>query len=164
MKNLLPFMFALLPVLAPDAGGSGGSSGTIDLASWIEKLNAEPEGKKRNEIVAGLCKEKSLKIGDAWKLLKEAGFNPQAVSGKAGTESEQDTEAPAEGAGGNPPSPESQEETGLALLRHKTRYPKYRCAGLVLTQKAEAYQVTQSQLEKLRHDPWVVIEKEAPPQ
>ena len=48
-------------------------------------------------------------------------------------------------------------------LRHKTRYPKYRCAGLVLTQKPETCQVTESQLEKLRRDPWVVIEKENAP-
>lgn len=54
-------------------------------------------------------------------------------------------------------------KTEPALLRHKTQYPKYRCAGLVLTQKPETYQVTATQLEKLRRDPWVVIGKEAAP-
>jgi hypothetical protein len=47
-----------------------------------------------------------------------------------------------------------------AVIRHKTQYPKYRCASLILTQKPEAYRVTEAQLEKLRRDPWVVIEKE----
>jgi hypothetical protein len=109
-----------------------------ELAPWINRLNAEPDGKKRNEIVAELCKEKSLKIGDAWKFLKEAGFNPK-------------------------PGPEKPEGAGAIstepfTIRHKTPYPKYRCAGLVLTQKPEACQVTGAQLEKLRSDPWVVIE------
>jgi hypothetical protein len=109
-----------------------------ELVPWIERLNAEPDGKKRNEIVAELCKEKSLKIGDAWKFLKEAGFNPK-------------------------PGPEKSEgaETKPAVIRHKTPYSKYHCAGLVLSQKPETYQVTEAQLEKLRSDPWVVIEKEA---
>jgi hypothetical protein len=146
-----------------------------ELSPWIEKLNAEPDGKKRAEIVAGLCKEKSLKTGDAWKLLKEAGFDPKAVPGspekpagvdgganppdggpdKAKAESEAQAKAAEEEA--------ANAKTEPALLRHKTQYPKYRCAGLVLTQKAETYQVTESQLEKLRTDPWVVVEKEAAP-
>ncbi|MDR1252387.1 MAG: hypothetical protein LBK62_09490 [Treponema sp.] len=52
-------------------------------------------------------------------------------------------------------------ETRPVVLRHKTPYSKYRCAGLVLTQKAETCQVTEAQLEKLRSDPWVVIEKDS---
>ena len=43
---------------------------------WVERMKAEPDGKKRNEIVAELCKENGLKTGDALKLLKEAGFDP----------------------------------------------------------------------------------------
>jgi hypothetical protein len=35
-----------------------------------------------------------------------------------------------------------------------------RCTGLVLTKKLETYQVTEAQLEKLRSDPWVVIEQD----
>jgi hypothetical protein len=54
-------------------------------------------------------------------------------------------------------------ETKTVLIRHKTPYPKYRCAGLVLTQRPEARQVTETQLEKLRNDPWVVIDKEPEP-
>ena len=46
-------------------------------------------------------------------------------------------------------------------LRHKTEYPKYRRAGLVLSQKAEAYEVSASQLAALKSDKWIeVIEKE----
>ena len=46
-------------------------------------------------------------------------------------------------------------KTMSGLVRHKTKYPKYRCAGLVLTQKPETYQVTEAQWERLRRDPWV---------
>jgi DNA mismatch repair ATPase MutL len=48
------------------------------IAPWLERLNAEPDGKKRNGIVAEMCKEHGLRIGDAWKLLKEAGFDPKS--------------------------------------------------------------------------------------
>jgi hypothetical protein len=115
---------------------------TEQLTPWIEKLNAEVDGKKRSSIVAKMCEENSLKIGDAWKLLKEAGFDPK-TSAQAGT-----------GAGAD-----AQAETKPALIRHKTQYQKYRCAGLILTQKLESYQVTEAQLKKLEHDPWVVIKK-----
>jgi hypothetical protein len=43
------------------------------------------------------------------------------------------------------------------MLRHMTEFPGYRCAGLVLTQKATAHEVTEEQLAKLKKDPWVVI-------
>jgi hypothetical protein len=100
------------------------------LKPWIEKLNAA-EKKDRNAVVAELCKAEGLNISDAWKLLKGAGADGKAKPEKA---------APAQ-------------------LRHKTRYPRYRCAGLALTQKAETYRVSEAQLEKLRRDPWVVIEE-----
>jgi membrane protein involved in colicin uptake len=47
------------------------------------------------------------------------------------------------------------EKTVPVQIRHKTEYPKYRCAGLLLTQKPETYEVTAVQLEKLERDPWV---------
>jgi hypothetical protein len=50
-------------------------------------------------------------------------------------------------------------ETKPVLIRHKTPYQKYRCAGLLLTQKPETCQVTEAQLKKLESDPWVVIGK-----
>jgi len=43
------------------------------------------------------------------------------------------------------------------ILWHKTEYPRYRRAGLVLTQKAQTYEVTDEQLAALKKDPWVVI-------
>jgi hypothetical protein len=45
------------------------------------------------------------------------------------------------------------------VLHHKTPYPRYRCAGLVLTQKPETYQATALQIERLRRDPWVEMTK-----
>jgi len=45
-------------------------------------------------------------------------------------------------------------------LRHKTEYPRYRRAGLVLTQKPETYEVTEEQLAALKKDKWVEIGKE----
>jgi hypothetical protein len=147
-----------------------------DLIPWITRLNAEPDGKKRNEIVAELCKEKSLKIGDAWNLLKEAGFNPKAKpegSEAAGTNAGADAAAQAkaaeEAAQAEAKARAEAEartkvaETKPAIIRHKTQYQKYRRAGLVLTQKPETYQVTESQLEKLRGDLWIVIEEEKGP-
>ena len=119
---------------------------------WVQRMNAEPDGNKRKEIVAAMCKEHGLKIGDAWKLLKEAGFDPKASSPSNPLD--------------NPPSvPQGkpEEKKKPVVLRHKTEYPKYRCAGLVLTQKPETYDVAEAQLEKLKNDPWVEIgeDKEA---
>ena len=48
----------------------------------------------------------------------------------------------------------------IVRLRHKTGYPRYRRAGLVLTQKAETYEVIAEQLAALKKDKWVVIETE----
>jgi hypothetical protein len=53
----------------------------------------------------------------------------------------------------------AEAETKPALIRHKTQYQKYRCAGLVLTQKTETYQVTKLQFLKLRCDPWVEVKE-----
>jgi hypothetical protein len=69
-------------------------------------------------------------------------------------------EAEGQGGSGTPPPSGPQQEapgTKAAVIRHKTQYPKYRCAGLVLTQRPETYHVTDAQLEKLNRDPWVVI-------
>jgi hypothetical protein len=123
-----------------------------ELTPWIERLNAEPDGKKRNEIVAELCKEKSLKIGDAWKFLKEAGFDPKTRPEKS--ETAETRAGTAEGTA----QAEAEAKKETAVIRHKTPYEQYRCAGLALTQKPKAYQVTKAQLEKLRNDPWVVID------
>jgi hypothetical protein len=112
------------------------------IATWIERLNAETDGKKRNGIVAEMCKEHSLKIGDAWKLLKENGFGAQAAPNGSGTEDK-------------PP----ETKTVAVLVSHKTEYPRYRCAGLVLTSNPENYLVTEEQFNKLKNDPWVVLKQ-----
>jgi hypothetical protein len=177
MKNLLSFMFAPLPLLAPDTGGGGGSAEPLDFAPWLERLKAAP-GKERPAIAGELAKALGVPINEAWKRLKEAGWDNKAgaqPSGETppsenggGTPPERDSTAspPDAGDSGDPPPPDSQTEaveTKPVLIRHKTSYPKYRCAGLVLNQKPETYQVTEAQLEKLRRDPWVVIEKEPAP-
>ena len=59
---------------------------------------------------------------------------------------------------------EEAAKTRPVLIRHKTHYLIYRCAGLLLTRKAQTCQVSETQLEILRRDPWVVIEKEPAPQ
>jgi hypothetical protein len=157
-----------------------------DLIPWIDRLKAEPDGKKRNTIVAELCKEKGLKIGDAWKLLKEAGFDPKAIAGtpgggetntadtniQAGTQADDDTakirtgveteaaaKAESEANAKTEAEAAAKAETKPVMLRHKTQYPKYRCAGLILTKKQQCYQITPVQLVKLKGDPWVEIEE-----
>jgi len=69
--------------------------------------------------------------------------------------------SPKEGSGAAGGGADSANEKKKPVtLRHKTEYPRYRCAGLVLTQKPETYQVTESQLERLKRDPWVEVIKE----
>ena len=106
------------------------------LAPWIEKLN-QAEKKERKGIVAEMCREHGLKTGDAWNLLRDAGFDSGAAADDTATG--------------------TAEKTTPVRLRHKTEYPRYRCAGLVLTSKPETYQVSASQQEKLKRDPWVEI-------
>jgi hypothetical protein len=52
------------------------------LVPWIEKLT-RANLKDRTAIGGEMCKENGLKVGDAWKLLKEAGFDPKAAADKA---------------------------------------------------------------------------------
>jgi hypothetical protein len=119
------------------------------IAPWVERMNAEPDGKKRNGIVAEMCKEHSLKIGDAWKLLKENGFGAQAAPNGSGTEDKPPEEKPSE----------DKPKTVAVRVSHKTEYPRYRCAGLVLTSNPENYLVTEEQFNKLKNDPWVVVKQ-----
>jgi len=42
------------------------------------------------------------------------------------------------------------------MARHDTPYPTYRRAGLCFEQESKPYEVTQSQLEILQNDPWIV--------
>ena len=110
------------------------------LLPWIERLNAADK-KDREGIVAELSTELNIKAKDAWKLLKEAGFDPKE----------------------NPPAgPQAKQEAKKqpVTLRHKTEYPRYRRAGLVLTGEEKTYEVTEEQLAALKKDKWVVIGKE----
>jgi len=100
----------------------------------IEKLKAADK-KAQEAIVAEAAKENNLKPADVWKLLKEEGFDPDAKA---------------------PPSVPAEKKQSV-ILRHKTEYPKYRRAGLVLTQKPETYEVTEEQLAMLKKDKWVEI-------
>ena len=124
------------------------------LAPWIERLN-KAEKKDRETIAAEFAKENNLKIPDAWKLLKNAGFDPNAEPPREPLRGA----PPAPDNGGAPPANETQagEKKQSVVLRHKTEYPKYRRAGLALTQKAETYEVTAEQLAALKKDSWVVI-------
>jgi len=117
------------------------------LIPLAEKLNAEPDKKKRKDIVNDFCKEKDLKPGDVWKQLKE-------IAGNLSSDGDQNN---------NDPSNSDQNiKEEVILVSHKTTYEKYRCAGLVLTQKPENHLVTAEQLAKLRQDPWVVLSGDNP--
>ena len=73
------------------------------LAPWIEKLTkAEP--KDRNAVVGEMCKENKLKIGDAWKLLKEAGYDPKATPPADGALQGGDTQGNDQQSGATPDS------------------------------------------------------------
>ena len=111
---------------------------------WAERLKAEPDTVKRNEIIAEMCKEHGIKTGEAFKKLKEAGFDPKTSSPEATP--------------GNPEARQDEKKTPV-VLRHKTDYTHYRSSGLVLTQKPETYEVTALQMAKLKIDPWVEIVK-----
>jgi hypothetical protein len=113
------------------------------LAPWIERLKKSAK-KDYAAIVAEMAKENSLKEADAWQLLKLAGFDP-----KGNTPPNQQNQQNQQG------QPEAKKQS--VVLRHKTEYPGYRRAGLVLSQKAETYEVTEDQLAALKKDPWVVI-------
>jgi hypothetical protein len=74
--------------------------------------------------------------------------------------------APADSAtaGAGQPGPDFDPDQGLpedavvvVTLRHKTEYPTYRRAGLVLTKQPKAYRVTPEQLEVLAADQWVQV-------
>ena len=113
------------------------------LIPWIERLS-KAEKKERNAIVCEMAKENSLKEKEAWKLLCENGFNPKE-------------EPQINQQNNSQPDQKSDSKKQSVILRHKTEYPHYRRAGLVLTQKAQTYDVTDEQLTILKKDSWVVV-------
>ena len=108
----------------------------------------------RAEMVKNAAKENNLKEGELFKLLKEAGYEPKAPKGTTapnGVDIQQQS----------PISPNGDQDSKKVpvLVSHKTEYEKYRCAGLVLTRKPENFLVNETQFEKLKRDPWVVVAK-----
>jgi hypothetical protein len=79
------------------------------LAPWIEKLTkANP--KDRTAIVGEMCKENGLKVGDAWRLLKEAGFDSKATpQGKDMPDNTGAASAASEPPGNTPPDDETKQ-------------------------------------------------------
>jgi predicted nucleic acid-binding Zn-ribbon protein len=120
----------------PAEGQAGTESGTGEESP----VRAEPEGAVQEEAETN------------------AGAEAEA---KAKTDAEAEAEANARV---EAEAKAQAEETVTVQLRHKTQYARYRCAGLALRQKPETYRVTGPQLEKLRHDPWVVVEEGNTPQ
>jgi len=113
-----------------------------ELIPLAEKLDVEPDKKKRNDIVADFCKEKGLKPGDVREQLKE-------IAGNLSSNGDQSN-------GGQ----DARKE--VVLVSHKATHDKYRCAGLVLAKKPANHLVTAGQLAKLRQDPWVVLGGDKP--
>jgi hypothetical protein len=113
------------------------------------------EIKERAEHIKNTAKENGVNEGDLFKALKEAGYNPKAEKGSAAPDV----------SGGTPPAPEeSQSEPPLkgtiqVSLRHKTEYPQYRRAGLVLKQTSAEFYVTAEQLAVLKKDKWVEVKE-----
>ena len=106
-----------------------------DINEWVKRLEAAYP-KERPSIAGELAKFLGISVPEAWKKLKEAGW-----------ESKKD--APS---GGVRP-------VNTINLRHKTGYPSYRRAGLLLTNQFKPYEVTAEQLETFKNDPWVEIGK-----
>ena len=129
------------------------------IISWVERIKNAPIA-ERNVIVAEMAKQNSLKEKDVWKLLRENGFDPKATPQKNQQGDKQDTPQTDQKIDPQDISKSDQKDDSKKLsvtLRHKTEYPQYRRAGLVLTQKAQTYNVTKEQLAALKKDPWVVI-------
>jgi hypothetical protein len=132
MKRLYNFLLPLL-LWAPDgAGGGGAPPGEPPLGDWIKRLN-EAEKKDQRAIVEELAGTLGIKTGAAYKKLKDAGWDPKNNSKTI--------------VGGV-----------TVTLRHKSPYPLYRRAGLLLTSQWKAYGVTAEQLAALQNDAWVEIQ------
>jgi hypothetical protein len=99
------------------------------LAPWIEKLSkANP--KDRVAIVGEMCKENGLKAGDAWKLLKEAGFDSKAApqgNDRQGLEKQ---------GNGNQPDPSAPEQKPA---KKRVRHEKLKGENLIVGNKMIAF-------------------------
>ncbi|MDR2942790.1 MAG: hypothetical protein LBV17_09395 [Treponema sp.] len=131
--------------------------GKINLFTLISALYLlEIQG--RAEQIKNAAKENGVNEGELFKALKEAGYNPKAEKGSAAPEDK----------GGTPPDQgEEKKEQPLqgtisVLLRHKTEYPQYRRAGLVLKQTPAEFYVTAEQLAVLKKDKWIEVKEKCP--
>ena len=149
MKNLLPFLFCLMPFMAPDDGGAGGGAPPTlaDISEWIKRMDAA-EKKDRPSVVGEMAKALGIPIPEVWKRLKEAGWNANKPSGNTPPKNDKPD-------GNAKPNVAKQAVT----IRHKTPHPRYRRAGLVLTDQFKPYEVTADQLEALKKDSWVEIKE-----
>ena len=145
MKRLLPFLFCIMPFMAPDTGGAGGGAPAeaLDLSGWIKRLS-ETDKKDRAGVVEELARVLGISVDDTWKKLKEAGWGSK--KGKNDDPS-------------NPMKKNSDEKTLSVSLKHKTQYSRYRRAGLVLTNQFKPYEVTEAQLAVLSKDVWIEVEE-----
>lgn len=144
--------------------------------------------KERVGRIKEAAKENGLAEGDLFKMLKETGYNPKAEKGTTAPENGAQPPPPAQGgentqnagtdatggnvaqqeANGTPPpdgngnsgTGDSSEKEKIAVtLRHRSEYPQYRRAGLVLKQTPGEFRVTPEQLTALKKDKWVEIVK-----
>jgi hypothetical protein len=189
MRSTTLFLMSLF-FMAPDGGGGGGGApGSVPLEEWIKRLNGA-EKKDRKTIVEEMAKALGLKTGDAYKMLNEAGWDPKNNNEKplnsdippaAGEGSGHGTSAlpdntqpgssapaggPAVGGNASPGSggtPPVKAETVQVALRHKSPYPHYRRAGLLLTNQWKSCSVTAEQIAVLKKDAWVELQEPAGP-
>ncbi|MDR0876571.1 MAG: hypothetical protein LBN21_00845 [Treponema sp.] len=150
----------------------------MSIEQWIEWLKKTGTKEEWHPIVKEMAKAFDIRVGEAYEKLKTAGWEPKtakltpnlgtagtgaAASGNdqqgadaanAGTDDQPKPKA-AQGNGGNPNAQGGS--TQKVILRHKTAYPQYRRAGLILTQKVAEYEVTDKQLAILKKDSWVIV-------
>jgi hypothetical protein len=131
------------------------------------------EIKERAAHIKAAAKENGVEEGALFKELTEAGYNPKAEKGTAAPSAENtpppdtpkkdDEKTPPDTPPNTPPDGKKNPGDGLTAvtLRHKTEYPFYRRAGLVLKQKPGEFRVTAEQLAVLKNDKWVEIAKES---
>jgi hypothetical protein len=126
---------------------------STELSKWIERLDAAAK-KDRPAITEELAKALGIPVDEAWNKLKEAGWGSKGSKPSANASTEDNTN------GGAPSGEAKAGKKKLAIsLRHKTPHPRYRRAGLVLTDQFKPYEVTEEQLGILEKDAWVEIEK-----
>ena len=151
----------------------------INLFALIATLYAI-EKNERAACVKEAAKENAVDANELFKALKEAGYDPKAEKGTAApTGAENGAQTPpsvntqnagtdattanvAQQGADKPPTLETQDgENGAkkiaVTLRHKTQYPHYRRAGLILKQTPGTFSVTEAQLAVLKLDKWVEL-------